>query len=237
MIFNCPFCGVSDSHCNHVPGSGPAHSSVLVCGEGPGPEERNYRRPFVGKTGDELATYLAACNLHPSQFYLTNVDKEWRGELKPTPADIAFWSPVLISEIEQCRPRLIIAIGAYSVKWFLGPDADLETVHGIPHRVGSFGPTELHDHSLADSLVIIPTYHPAAPFYKASTKSGLDYRTLLQWDFRQAAETLKRLRSNQPIHFPLDPYRDDGPTPAICIDITGAQLADILTSPEALNSQ
>lgn len=236
MIFTCPFCGVSDSRCNHVPGSGPQPSSVMVAGEGPGEQERNFRRPFVGKTGDELATYLAACNLHPSQFYLTNVDKEYRGpDVKPTPADIAFWSPILIDEIERCSPRLIIAVGAYSVKWFLGPDADLETVHGIPHRVGSFGPTELHDHSLADSLIVIPTYHPAAPFYKASTKSGLDYRTLLQWDFRQGAETLKLLRAGQPITFPLDPYRDDGPTPAICTDIIGADLVEILQSPEALN--
>lgn len=236
MIFNCPFCGVTDSHCNHVPGSGPVPCNVLIAGEGPGLEERNYRRPFVGKTGDELATYLAACNLHPSQFYLTNVDKEYRGpDIKPTPIDIAFWSPILISEIEACQPRLIIAIGAYSVKWFLGPDADLETVHGIPHRVGSFGLSPLSNHPLADSLVVVPTYHPAAPFYKASTKSGLDYRTLLQWDFRQAAETLKLIRSNQPIPFRLDPYRDDGPTPAICIDVTGTQLADILSTPSALN--
>lgn len=209
----------------------------MFIGEGPGQEERNYRRPFVGKTGDELATYLAACNLHPSQFYLTNVDKEFRGDLKPTSLDIAHWSPVLIDEIERCHPRLIVAIGAYSVKWFLGPDADLETVHGIPHRIGTFGPTELHtsNPTLADSLIVIPTYHPAAPFYKASTKSGLDYRTLLQWDFYQAAETLKLLRSNQPTTFPLDPYCDDGPTPAICIDITGTDLVDILQSPEALN--
>lgn len=236
MVFTCPFCGETNA-CNHVPGSGPVSSLALFCGEGPGQEERNFRRPFVGKTGDELATYLAACNLHPSQFYLTNVDKEFRGDIKPTASDIAFWSPTLISEIERCHPRLIVAIGSYSVKWFLGPEADLETVHGIPHRVGAFGPTELHarNPTLADSLIVIPTYHPAAPFYKSSTKSGLDYRTLLQWDFRQAAETLKRIRANQPITFPLDPYRDDGPTPAICIDITGADLVDILQSPEALN--
>jgi len=208
----------------------------MLCGEGPGREEYAYRRPFVGKTGDELTTYLAVCNLHSSQFYLTSVDKEYRGQdVKPTPTDIAFWSPTLISEIEQCNPRLIVAIGAYSVKWFLGPEADLETVHGIPHRVGAFGPTELHDHSLADSLVILPTYHPAAPFYKASTKSGLDYRTLLAWDFKQAAETLKLIRTNRPIDFRLDPYRDDGPTPSISIDVTGTELAEILAAPEARN--
>ena len=235
MIFDCPFCGEINA-CNHVPGNGPQPSSVLLCGEGPGPEERSRRRPFVGKTGDELVTYLAACNLHPSQFYLTNVDKEYRGQdVKPTAADIASWSPILIDEIERCHPRLVVAIGAYSVKWFLGPDADLETVHGIPHRVGAFGPSPLSNHPLASSLVVIPTYHPAAPFYKASTKSGLDYRTLLAWDFRQAAETLKLIRAGQPINFRLDPYRDDGPTPAICIDVTGTELAEILDSLEARN--
>jgi uracil-DNA glycosylase family 4 len=235
VVFTCPFCGETNA-CNHVPGSGPHNSAVMLIGEGPGRDEYSFRRPFVGKTGDELATYLAACNLHPSQFYLTNVDKEYRGQdIKPTAADIAFWSPVLIDEIERCHPRLIVAIGAYSVKWFLGPDVDLETVHGIPHRVGSFGPTELHDHSLADSLIIIPTYHPAAPFYKASTKSGLDYRTLLQWDFRQAADTLKLIRAGQPINFRVDPYHDDGLTPAICIDVTGTELAEILAEPSARN--
>lgn len=216
---------------NTVPGYGPKPCLCMFIGEAPGYHEWEDQRPFVGRSGQELQQYLRQHGLHLSQFYLSNVSQDYTSNNPdPTPEQIAFWVPTLVSEIRNCRPKLIVAIGRHAIQWFLGADADLETCHGLPHKPGAFDSTDagvcvarIVSAGLdPDTLIIIPCYHPAGAFYRSTTRTGQDIRALLSYDYAQVAATLKSIRAGVPVEFRHDPYAGHEQY----LDVTGEQLAD-----------
>lgn len=181
-----------------VPGIGPTPCDVMIVGEGPGEQEAEgfwrgstfVREPFVGASGAAQDRFLMMNGLHRHRCYITNLIKNWiPGNGNPTADDIAAAEPELLDEIGQCNPRFILAVGAYSTRWFLG-DVDMESVHG--HAYTS---------PRCPGRSIIPCFHPAFGLRDP------DANVLVWWDYQQAARYVRGELSAVPI-------RDEYPEPA-----------------------
>jgi uracil-DNA glycosylase family 4 len=161
-------------------GIGPKESDYLLVGESPGKKENSVRFPFVGPTGQHLNMYFQRCGL-PSrnEWRIENLVRYWPG---PEPAKVEIQDVIrdekaLIDAIIECRPRYIVPTGGWSTRWFLGDVADMDKVHGIPHRVpeGSYEKTTSRAADAASRLralervlsraVVTPVYHPASTLH------------------------------------------------------------------------
>ena len=60
----CKKCALYHSRKNAVPGEGPADSEIMFIGEGPGFNENEQGRPFVGAAGTFLNELLAEAGLN-----------------------------------------------------------------------------------------------------------------------------------------------------------------------------
>lgn len=205
------------------PGSGPLPSDILLCGEKPGTDEIRKGKPFIGKSGEEQSAYLARHHLSTHGWYLTNVVKEFVGDRPPSEDEIEHWAPELQSEVGKCNPKLIIAVGAISARYFLGSDASLEIVHGIPCRPGEFDKTG-NDGGLGPAArrapehsVILPIYHPALGFRDP------DARSLIAWDYAQVAEHVRTIKRGE-IKVRQDPYAGREQYR----EVGGEELADLI---------
>lgn len=130
-----------------VPGHGPKPCKLMVVGERPGKQEPLTGIPFTGAAGKELDRYLALSRTPRSSVYVTNVVKDYL-DADPTDDEIARDAPELEQEIEDCQPELIVPVGRFAIRYFLG-DVDVEQVHGLLHFNEHYG-------------AVYPCYHPAA---------------------------------------------------------------------------
>jgi uracil-DNA glycosylase family 4 len=203
-----------------VLGSGPVPCDIAFIGEAPGRIEAQTGIPFSGPSGKLQASLLHSYGLDIRNFYRTNICKEFReGNPDPTPRQISDWTPTLLAELEEVRPRLIVCVGRFAAQWFLGESTpSLQVIHGIPHR-----PAKSLRHILPESCldsIILPVFHPSAAL-RARDRDKLDIRSYVRWDYEQVADTYHRLKSGLPIHFRHDPYAGSEEY----LDVTGRELA------------
>ena len=180
-----------------VPGIGPIPCDVMIVGEGPGEQEAEgfwrgsqfVREPFVGASGAEQDRFLMMNGLHRHRCYITNLIKNWiPGNGNPTTDDVSAAESELRDEIATCRPRFILAVGAFSTRWFLG-SVDMESVHGHAYQS-----------ERAPGSTVIPCFHPAFGLRDP------DAKTLVWWDYSQAARYVRGELDAVPI-------RDEYPDP------------------------
>ncbi len=124
-------------------------------------EENSWGIPFFGKAGQELDSLLANIGVHREDVFISNILKCQPPHNKiPNPAStyINACSHWLELEIELVNPRIIVAMGATAIRYFLKTSESVEHLHGKPIaiKVGSSVRT------------VLPTYHPAATFYDSS---------------------------------------------------------------------
>jgi uracil-DNA glycosylase family 4 len=202
-----------------VLGSGPANSRLFLCGEGPGKVESQTGLPFSGPSGKKLQSYMDAAGLPSlSQVFKTNVIKEYTDQNPdPTPQQIADWTPTLLSELEEIKPQIILAIGRYAADWFLtSQSTDLDTMHGMPHY-----PLAPHLPDCIKDSIIIPLLHPAGALWNYERGS------LIRYGYEMAGEWVSRLDRGLPIHYRYDGHRDGENYQDIC----GWELEALLNAP------
>jgi uracil-DNA glycosylase family 4 len=203
-----------------VPAYGPTSSGVLLVGKAPGLAELTTLRPFSGRAGSEQQAYLRHHGLSQYAFRLTNLVGEYVDpDTDLTTDQIDLWSPILQAEIDATRPRLIVAIGAQPVRWFLGDDADLHTVHGLPHRPGAFDPSRTS--RAPGDCCILPVIQPAAGFYDP------DARAVVAEDFARLARVYKLIRTGRAHE--VDYREDPLAGREQYVDISGHDLASLLS--------
>lgn len=84
----CPAAGVGEGFCRP---SGPADAPLLLLGQGPGREEAQCGRPFVGRAGQRLTRWCLAAGLERSAARIANVVQcRLPEDRPPTPAEVAF---------------------------------------------------------------------------------------------------------------------------------------------------
>ncbi|MDI2585976.1 uracil-DNA glycosylase [Psychrobacillus sp. NEAU-3TGS] len=177
-----------------VRGKGPKNPTILLIGEAPGENEAVQGMPFVGRAGDELVKSLASIGLTRDNVYMTSAvrsrpyiwkDKKARnGEITkrkynrpPTQQEIIAHAPVLDYELTHIAPVVIVTLGNVGLQRLLGKDAKVSALHGqlIEHEVQHLASLEENKFKWSEEkYLIIPTYHPAAVFYRPSNRDILE---------------------------------------------------------------
>lgn len=143
-------------------GDGKINAEIMLIGEAPGGEEEKQGRPFVGKAGKNLDEFLSIVGLEREDIYISNVVKLRPFKLSPKtqkpvnrPPDreeLDFFVPYLHREIELVKPKLIVTLGNFALKYVL---MDKSIVIGDCHG-------KLIE---KDGKRIFPLYHPASVIY------------------------------------------------------------------------
>ena len=147
-----------------IKGEGPVPCEFVLVGEGPGYQEAEKHRFFVGKTGQELTRYLDGVHLpRRPDIFLTNLYRLYQGkDYRWTEQDLQRDEPLLLEELRQVCPHILITMGRHATRYFLG-DVDLDAVQGIPFYL----PAQEKFSMLPEGTVVFPLVHIAAGFHNA----------------------------------------------------------------------
>jgi len=170
VVRTCTRCGLAGTRINAVPGEGSDSPSILFIGEGPGANEDEQGRPFVGRAGKLLDELLGVVPLLRSDVHITNVVKcRPPGNRDPLPEEVRACWPYLEAQIGLLKPHVIATLGRHAMNRFL-PNARISDQHGRP--------------TVWRDIIIFPLYHPAAAL--RSTK----LRQTLKNDIRRLPEAV-----------------------------------------------
>ena len=99
-------------------------------GEGPGQNEDQQGRPFVGAAGGLLTELIGSIGWKRDEVFITNVVKcRPPGNRDPEPDEMAACAPFLRRQLEVLDPALVVTLGRYSLGTFM-PGARIGQVHG-----------------------------------------------------------------------------------------------------------
>ena len=180
----CMLCTLAHTRKLAVPGEGPAPAPLMLIGEGPGRNEDEQGRPFVGAAGKFLDELLAAAGLQRAQVYITNVVKCRPPENRdPLPAEVAACAGYLERQIELVDPRVIVTLGRFSMaRWF--PVERISAIHGQARQFGA--------------RLVVPMFHPAAALHQPKIRPQLleDFAKLPQLIANAAASAARSATSS-----------------------------------------
>jgi DNA polymerase len=178
LVKNCKKCELWKGRKNAVFGEGPEDAKIMLIGLGPGYNEDQQGRPFVGAAGKLLNKLLSYAELKREEVYIANIIKSYLPDNKATKDQIAACTPYLERQIELIKPKIIILLGNVAVKYIFEkyklPKAPMRDIHVKPFSLAS----------LFLKAKIIPMYHPAA----ALRNPGL--RSTIEEDWKKIKEIL-----------------------------------------------
>jgi uracil-DNA glycosylase family 4 len=161
----CTRCRLHQGRTNAVPGEGHPETEVVFVGEGPGFNEDQQGRPFVGAAGGLLQELLASIGWRREEVFITNVVKcRPPGNRDPEPDEIAACRPYLERQLQALDPAVVVSLGRFSLNSFM-PGARISSAHGTARPLD---PTVGAPDATAYAL-----YHPAAAFRQASLRETL----------------------------------------------------------------
>jgi len=156
---------------NLIFGEGNPDCDVLFVGEAPGMNEDIQTRPFVGRGGQLLRQMIREIGWREEDVYITNIVKRRPPDNRdPLPEEIAAYQPYLTRQIEIIDSKVIVALGRFSMNYFL-PDAKITRDQGKAFRLprpfdGSQGRGE--------TVLIVPVFHPAAALRNPEVKKEFE---------------------------------------------------------------
>lgn len=146
---DCHLCKLGGMRKNAVPGEGNPDAQIVWIGEGPGADEDEQGRPFVGAAGQLLDRLIAAMGLHREEVFIGNVVKcRPPHNRAPEPDEVHACLPYLARQIELIRPEVIVILGATALRALIDPGAYITRMRGTWIERGG--------------IMIMPTFHPAA---------------------------------------------------------------------------
>lgn len=169
QVLECTKCELHRSRTHAVPGDGPIDAKIMFVGEGPGQNEDEQGRPFVGAAGKYLTELLESIGLNRSDVFITNIVKcRPPNNRAPRKSEIEACNPYLQSQMRLIKPRVICALGTPAIATLMGDEYSAGKSHGRPATKGE--------------VTILPMYHPAAALYDPSLKATIshDFQILKQ---------------------------------------------------------
>jgi len=117
--YDCRRCGLCHHRTHIVIDRGNPEASILLIGERPGPNEDMRGEPFVGRAGELLDRMLDAIGLEPARdVIMTNVTRCMpETDRAPHRDEVDACMPFLEKQIELIAPRVVVLLGAVSLKW------------------------------------------------------------------------------------------------------------------------
>lgn len=151
-IQGCLACPLGPGRLKFVFGEGHPRARLLFVGEGPGRDEDQQGRPFVGKAGDLLDKMIGAIGLRREDTYIANVVKCRPPDNRaPAPEEASACLGYLHRQIELIQPAVIVTLGATPLRELVGVSTGITRVRGQWQRV------RLGDREIP----VMPTFHPA----------------------------------------------------------------------------
>lgn len=173
-VLKCEKCELSKTRTNVVPGEGNSKAEIMFIGEGPGKNEDELGRPFVGAAGKLLDELIGSIGLKREDVYIANVVKcRPPNNRDPLPVEVDSCRDWLDKQVEIINPKLIILLGRHSMDRFL-PNLKISIDHGKPKRF--------------NGRVYMPIYHPAAALYRRQLLEDL------KRDFKKIPKILEMIR-------------------------------------------
>ncbi len=148
-INGCEKCRLCEKRTRVVPGEGNPNADLMFIGEGPGRDEDEQGRPFVGVSGQLLDRMIHAIGMERTEVYIANVVK-CRPPMNrnPEPDEAAACLPYLRSQFVLVSPKVIVLLGKVACRYVLGEEAPISHMRG--HWIERKG------------IWFMPTYHPSA---------------------------------------------------------------------------
>jgi uracil-DNA glycosylase family 4 len=145
---DCRRCRLSEKRKNIVFGTGDPHAKLMFVGEGPGYEEDQMGKPFVGAAGKLLTKIIEAINHTREQVYICNIIKcRPPGNRNPMADEIEVCVPFLKRQIASVKPEVICALGTFAAQTLLETNSPISKLRGC-----------FYDYM---GVRVLPTYHPA----------------------------------------------------------------------------
>ncbi|MEM2214747.1 MAG: type-4 uracil-DNA glycosylase [Candidatus Nezhaarchaeales archaeon] len=169
-VASCRKCRLWSSRMKPVPGQGDVYADVMLVGEAPGYNEDVEGRPFVGAAGKFLDKLLEMAGFRRDEVFITNILKcRPPGNRDPLPDEVDACTPYLDKQVAVIKPKLIVCLGRYSTNYIL-LKGGVKTYRGRISTVrGQVFKINFEDLS----LLVVPTYHPAAGLYNPKLKNML----------------------------------------------------------------
>jgi DNA polymerase len=156
----CQKCNLHTTRKLSVPGEGPANAEIVFIGEGPGHNENEQGRPFVGAAGKFLEELLAKAGLKRKDVFICNVVKcRPPNNRDPEPAEIMACGKYLDRQIAAINPKVIVTLGRFSMARYF-PNARISQIHGHASHV--------------DGRLVVAMYHPAAALHQPLLRPELE---------------------------------------------------------------
>lgn len=158
----CQLCDLCSKRTHMVWAEGSLNAKVMFIGEGPGKDEDEQARPFVGRSGRLLTDIIEkGMKVQRREVYIANVVKcRPPGNRDPKPDEVTACSVYLNKQIEVIKPQVIVAVGMVAGRALLGLE---QGTSGLRKRWYEYNGTPLR--------VI---YHPS---YLLRARKGPDDRT------------------------------------------------------------
>ncbi len=170
MLGNCQRCRLHQGRNRIVFGEGSSTARLVFVGEGPGFEEDQQGRPFVGKAGKLLDRMIRAIGLQREEVYICNVVKcRPPNNRTPQADEIDACSPFLVQQLQAMDPKVICTLGSCATQTLL---ATTKPISGLRGRVHHWR-----------GVPVICTYHPAYLLRNPSQKEAawLDLRQVVRY--------------------------------------------------------
>ncbi len=160
QIESCARCSLNLNRKQAVFGAGNVNAELLFIGEAPGEEEDIQGLPFVGRAGKLLTDIISAMGLRRDDVFICNAVKcRPPNNRTPTDEEIMLCNPYLMEQIEIIKPKIIVALGAVSVRALF---KSKESIFALRGRFLNF-----------NGIKVMPTFHPGFllrnPAYKKHT--------------------------------------------------------------------
>jgi uracil-DNA glycosylase family 4 len=146
---NCTRCKLHKGRTNIVFGEGNPKAVLVFVGEGPGLEEDQRGRPFVGAAGQLLTDIIVkGMKIKREDVYICNIVKcRPPDNRNPEPDEIDACGPFLEKQLAAINPAVIVALGNTALRTLL------KTSEGITALRGKW--------QTYHSIPLMPTFHPA----------------------------------------------------------------------------
>ncbi|HUV04057.1 MAG TPA: uracil-DNA glycosylase [Armatimonadota bacterium] len=180
----CCRCDLCYSRTHVVFGEGPAPARLMIVGEGPGADEDEQARPFVGRAGKLLDTLLSDAGIRREDAWITNIVRcrpatKQAGALRnraPRPDEIKACNVWMTQEFRFVSPQFVVCLGAVPAQVLISPG----------FRVGE-GCGRWHEGR--GGIPATATYHPAYVLrFVGEARRSVEERMLE--DFRLVARDL-----------------------------------------------
>jgi DNA polymerase len=165
-------------------GYGKSTSRIAVIGEGPGRDEVDQGKPFVGAAGQLFSKILASIGIDINEIYLTNSVICRTNDKNRTPNQ---------TEIENCRQRLHKELSIVNPKFtLLVGTVALQTIFGNGHGI-----TKDHGQWITTlskpCYFYFPIYHPAWILHSATDGEKKQKKLVMWHDIKKFKEGIEAL--------------------------------------------